>query len=141
MSLTRSAIVLILGFLWGVPACSKKGEVDEEQVEVVARPSVTTEELPLPQGGSGRALFEQVSPERSGLKVLPADPVTRDRHGDGRVAMGGLAIGDLDGDGRADVFVVNESDVRRCDHESGRWWRRFMGHRRSGGGYRRGRGP
>ena len=86
------------------------------------------EEQPLapPPGPRGKTLFEAVPPEESGLRMENTydDPEIWGRLSRefeiGAVGTG-IAIGDYDGDGRPDVFVVSKTGSCRLFRNLGNW--------------------
>ena len=93
--------------LWSVPGCGKRSQDVEDGAAEPRLPAVTVRELDLPRGGEGPVLFEEAPSERTGLAVAPMTGAERARYEDGILTVGGMAVGDIDGDGREDVFVVN----------------------------------
>ncbi|MGY8688065.1 MAG: FG-GAP repeat domain-containing protein, partial [Verrucomicrobiales bacterium] len=72
---------------------------------------VTTSDFSPRSQGSGGMLFEKLSPDRTGLRLINPIDITHPlkRLYVGGYASGGLAIGDVDGDGLQDIFAVGTS--------------------------------
>ncbi len=91
----KPALIPVLTFLLVTGAIPLTGEVESQPLQPRS-------------AGNGKTLFEKLSPEHTGLRhvnpILTDHPLRRQYVGG--YACGGLAIGDIDGDGWQDIFAV-----------------------------------
>ncbi len=106
LRLTATAACLGLAFL---AACGSKSSERESVVsDAPPPPPISIRELALPQqSDSSGALFERVESRSSGLIARALNASDGTFVDDGPLTAGGLALGDVNGDGTDDVLVVS----------------------------------
>ncbi len=109
---------------WTLLAVSLSGGLTGHGAEIDGR--LTEAPLAAPSGPRGPTMFARLPPEQTGI-------ITENNYADPRMwselyqefsvgAMGtGVAIGDYDGDGRPDVFVVSKTESCRLFRNLGGW--------------------
>src|SRR5688500_11327212 len=107
--------LLVLALL--IPVAVRSADSVREVTELVLAPR---------SGPRGTTMFTELSAQQTGViaENRYADPrMWAERHREFEVgAMGsGVAIGDYDGDGRPDIFVVNKTDSCRLFRNLGNW--------------------
>ena len=76
-------------------------------------------ELSVPR--SGRAGFAELAPSRTGIRftnTITLDSALRNRH---LAQGGGVALGDVDGDGRPDIYLTSNQGSNALYRNLGDW--------------------
>ncbi|MFT5496869.1 MAG: hypothetical protein ACI9TH_002269 [Kiritimatiellia bacterium] len=102
----RSSSLILTLLVLLTAGCGKKQAVDSGSIE--------SEPLAA-RGTQGATLYERIAPEQSGLDFMNAvDPDHPDRRLYATsMACGGVTIGDVNGDGRPDLFLTSGADQNR----------------------------
>ncbi len=94
---------------------------DSERFSVKAETTAPLLRIPLAQRPSGGGGFERLLPAQTGVDFVsrldPAHPMRRIYYSG--YACGGVAVGDVDNDGRADLYLVNGAEANRLYRQVG----------------------
>ena len=112
-SCLRISMMLIVSSL--VSGCQPTGPAPAETTSAPAQPATVTPTVPSPKPTSSNSLFRRLPESETGIdftnRADPNHPMSRLYHSG--FVTGGVAIGDLNGDQRPDLFFTSGPDSNR----------------------------